>query len=105
MKTYKYVSLTVGSGIIVESTDIQVLEWITATVKKHIPACQVDVYKLPSGEAYCYRLHRLQNKDPELEFLIRKQLLLQGWQPFAITSRLSGGTSEGDTHHLRFEVV
>jgi len=78
VKTYKYVSLTVGSGIIVESTDIQVLEWITATVKKHIPACQVDVYKLPSGEAYCYRLHRLQNKDPELEFLIQSNFYYKG---------------------------
>jgi hypothetical protein len=108
VRTYKYLELTCDpGGVVVLHADTELWEWIVTEVKKYIPACQAHSlrgYTFPSGEAWGYRLHGLQGRDYHVAHWILKQLCLQGWEPFAITTHISGGTSQGLVYHLRFEV-
>ena len=67
MKSYRYTQLYIsGSGVLLHSTDSQVLDWILAELKKVISNFRVPELlrdTLPSGEKCSLCIDKLQNKD------------------------------------------
>ena len=110
MKSYKYVLLHFSDwGVLLHSTDSQVLDWILAELKKVITNFRMSAGpkdpKLPSGETYYLHIDKLQGKDRQVGWWILKQLCLQGWEPFAVTD-VDANIPEGVSgyYHLRLEV-
>jgi len=90
MASYRYLMLDEVDGleglegIIVRSTDEEVVKQLLAELRKAIPF-QLDeigeMDKLPSGERYRWHLRELENREASVVWWLAKQLCLQGWGP------------------------
>jgi len=84
MKRFGYAEVSWGSsGIVLLSTDPQVIDWVLSELKKFISSFQIRFEnRLFSGERYFCQLERLEKKDEQVWWWIVRQLTLQGWEPF-----------------------
>ena len=106
MKSYKYTQLEFGDygSIHLYSTDSQLLDWILTELKKVITNFRVSGdLKLPSGEKYYLCIAKLQDKGFQAGWWILRQLCLQRWEPFAVTSDATIAEGMGGYYHIRLE--
>lgn len=83
MKRFEYLSLYVSrSGISVWSTDLEILEWITNEVEKHVPTSAIRNQKnIPTTDVLMkIGFHKLNNKDLDIGTFLFMSLPKQGWR-------------------------
>lgn len=94
MKKYGYTVVVYSpEGIRIESTDSSVLERAKAEITRLVPTCYCfstwltktndPRFKLPDGKYYYDQFSKLDGKDRELGFWLIRDLVSNGWEPFA----------------------
>ena len=91
MARYGYTRIAWDSSyrkwILLNSTDLQIVDWFLNEVKKRVPACKYTAQKLSPGKPYSVTIEKLkpsaEGDAQAIAYWATGQLGQEGWEPFA----------------------
>ena len=111
MKRYKLVTIQDFYRPRILATDPADIDWLLGELKEYLPSYKTyygDFKMLHTGESYYIGLEKLSDRDYDVAWWLIARLCEAGWEPFAVSTKLSGGgTSSISTtaiYHFRKEV-
>lgn len=86
MKKYSYARLSALSfkGVMIETTDQELINWVSAELKMRFPRCEIyslageSQFKITNGCIFS----KLDNQDMQAGWWILSMMLQKGWEPF-----------------------
>ena len=86
MKTFSYARINASKmkGITIETTNQDLLIWVSDEIKKMIPTCQIQSFPLHMGNwsfKYALEFSKLNDEDLRFAWYILSLMCNKGWQP------------------------